>query len=213
MTAEKVHFKSGDLLLEGLLDRAEGGRGVVVTHPHPLYGGDMRNNVVATIAQAYQDAGYTTLRFNFRGVGGSEGSYDDGRGEQDDIKAALDRLASLGCHDMDLAGYSFGAWVNAMGQARYPEVRRLNMVSPPVAFLDFSALGFTPKIGMIVSGSLDDIAPPAMIREMIDTWNPDAEFRVIAGADHFYGGYEGDLFRVIKDFLGEEARRRGGVGR
>jgi len=205
MTEEKIHFQSGNLVLEGLLARAEGSRGVVVTHPHPLYGGDMRNNVVATIAQAYQDAGYMTLRFNFRGVGASEGSYDDGNGEQEDIKAALDRLVSLGCNDMDLAGYSFGAWVNAMGQARYPEVRRLNMVSPPVAFMDFSPLGVTPKIGMIVSGSLDDIAPPAVIREMIDTWNPDAEFRVIAGADHFYGGYEGDLFRVIRGFLRQEA--------
>jgi len=205
LTEEKIHFQSGDLVLEGLLARADGSKGAVVTHPHPLYGGDMWNNVVATIVRAYQDAGYTTLRFNFRGVGASEGGYDDGREEQKDVKAALDHLVSLGCHDVDLAGYSFGAWVNAMGRDQYPEIRRLNMVSPPVAFLDFSALGFTPKIGIVVSGSLDDIAPPVMIREMIEAWNPEAEFRIIEGADHFYGGYEGDLLGVIKDFLGEEA--------
>jgi uncharacterized protein len=205
MTEEKVHFKSGDLVLEGLLARAEGSKGVVVSHPHPLYGGDMQNNVVTTLVRAYQDARCTTLRFNFRGVGGSEGSYDDGRGEQNDVKAALDHLVSLGCTNLDLVGYSFGAWVNAMGGHEYPQIRRLNMVSPPVAFLDFSALKYIPEIAIVVSGSRDDIAPPPMIREMIDTWNPEAEFRVIEGADHFYSGYEEDLFQVIREFLGEEA--------
>lgn len=201
MTEERVCFKSGDLVLEGLLSRADGNRGVVVSHPHPLYGGDMRNSVAAIIDRAYHDAGYTTLRFNFRGVGASEGKYDNGRGEQKDVKAALDHLGSLGCSEVDLAGYSFGAWVNAMGSDQYPQVRCLTMVSPPVAFLDFSALKYTPKIRIVVSGSRDDIAPVAMIREMVNTWNPEAEFRIIEGADHFYGGYEEELGRVIKEFL------------
>ena len=205
MAEEKIHFNSGDLELEGLLNRRDGEKGVVVTHPHPLYGGDMQNNVVTTIARAYQNLGYSTLRFNFRGVGNSQGRYSDGHGEQKDVKAALDYLVSVGCCDLDLAGYSFGAWVNAMGLGKYPEVRRLNMVSPPAAFMDFSGLGLTPRIRLVVSGSRDDIAPPAMIREMINTWNHDAEFRVIEGADHFYGGYEEDLFQIIHRFLGREA--------
>ncbi|MEJ2024042.1 MAG: alpha/beta hydrolase, partial [Deltaproteobacteria bacterium] len=115
MTAEKIDFRSGDLVLEGLLTRADGSRGVVVTHPHPLYGGNMQNNVVRAITRAYREAGYTTLRFNFRGVGASQGGFDNGRGEQKDVEAALQYRLSLGCDWLDLAGYSFGSWVNAMG--------------------------------------------------------------------------------------------------
>jgi alpha/beta superfamily hydrolase len=201
MTAEKIDFRSGDLVLEGLLTRADGSRGVVVTHPHPLYGGNMQNNVVRAITRAYREAGYTTLRFNFRGVGASQGGFDNGRGEQKDVEAALQYLLSLGCDWLDLAGYSFGSWVNAMGAELFSEVERLIMVSPPVAVMDFSALGFTPKIGMVISGSHDDIAPPEMITKVIGTGNPDATFTVLEGADHFYGGREGDLEKVIKEFL------------
>lgn len=201
MSEEKIYFKSGDITLEGLLDRAGGSRGAVVTHPHPLYGGAMRNNVVSTLVQAYGETGYSTLRFNFRGVGASQGRYDNGAGEQEDVKAALDHLFAMGCVSLDLAGYSFGAWVNAMGQELYPEVERLCLISPPVAFMDFSALAYSPRIRMVISGSLDDIAPPSLIREMIERWNPEAEFRVVEGADHFYGGYEGELSGVLKDFL------------
>ncbi len=203
---EKIRFKSGDLALEGLFDRAGGSRGVVVTHPHPLYGGSMRNNVVSTLVQAYGEAGYSTLRFNFRGVGASQGRYDNGPGEQEDVKAALEYLLAMGCVEPDLVGYSFGAWVNAMGRERYPQVEHLCLVSPPVAFMDFSTLTYTPTIRMVVSGSLDDIAPPSLIREMIGKWNPDAEFRIIEGADHLYSGYEGELSGVLKDFLRKQEK-------
>jgi alpha/beta superfamily hydrolase len=204
---EEIRFKSGDLALEGLLDRAAGSRGVVVTHPHPLYGGAMRNNVVSTLVQAYGEAGYSTLRFNFRGVGASQGRYDNGAGEQEDVKAALDYLFSIGCVKVDLAGYSFGAWVNAMGLERYPEADRLCLVSPPVAFMDFSTLAYSPRISMVVSGALDDIGPPSLIGEMIGKWNPDAEFRIIEGADHFYTGCEEELRQVINGFLLPTTRR------
>jgi len=207
LAEERITFRSGALSIEGLLKRCEGSKGVVVTHPHPLYGGDMYNNVVFTLLHAYRNMGYTTLRFNFRGVGGSDGRYEEGCGEQDDVKAALDYLAGLGCTCTDLAGYSFGAWVNAMGLDRYSEVKHLCVVSPPVAFLDFSGLEYSPRIGLVVSGSRDEIAPPSMIREMMGKWNPDAEFRVIEGADHFYQGYERDLDKVITGFLGGKAEK------
>jgi alpha/beta superfamily hydrolase len=80
MAEEEIIFDSEGLKIEGLLENLQGEMGVVVTHPHPLYGGQMRNNVVESITQAYREQGYSTLRFNFRGVGKSEGSYEDGPG-------------------------------------------------------------------------------------------------------------------------------------
>ncbi|RLJ02607.1 MAG: alpha/beta hydrolase, partial [Candidatus Aenigmatarchaeota archaeon] len=113
MKEEKVFFQAGDVKIEGMLYNAPGEKGAVVTHPHPLYGGDMHNNVVETVVQAYREKGYATLRFNFRGVGRSTGSYDEGIGEQEDVRAALAYLTGTGKTSIDLAGYSFGAWVNA----------------------------------------------------------------------------------------------------
>jgi uncharacterized protein len=201
MPEEKIHFKSGGLVLEGLLNHREGKKSVVATHPHPLYGGDMHSTVVSAVIVAYSDAGYTTLRFNFRGVGRSEGHWDDGRGEQDDVKGALDYLAGLGMENPGMAGYSFGAWVAAMGLPQYQGVDHLVMVSPPVALMDFSFLQKNDRIGLVVSGSCDEIAPPPQIRKMMRHWNPDASFRIIEGADHFYRGYETRLSGLIRGFL------------
>jgi len=201
MTEEKVFFQAGDVKIEGLVYNAAGEKGVVVTHPHPLYGGDMHNNVVETIVQAYREKGYTTLRFNFRGMGQSTGSYDEGIGEQEDVRAALAYLGGLGKSSIDLAGYSFGAWVNALGLKDFDQVRRTVMVSPPVNFLDFSFLDYNEKIQLVIAASQDDIGPPDMIKEMIPVWNPDARFETIQGADHFYWGKNGDINRIIKEFL------------
>ena len=104
-------FISDSFEIEGQLFEGDKKRGVVITHPHPLYGGDMQNNVVGAISLACQKIGFTTLKFNFRGVGGSQGNYDDGNGEQEDVRAAVAYLADTGIRQIDLAGYSFGAWV------------------------------------------------------------------------------------------------------
>jgi uncharacterized protein len=201
MTEEKVFFQAGDVKIEGLLHDVPGDKGVVVTHPHPLYGGDMNNNVVETIVQAYREKGYTTLRFNFRGMGQSTGSYDEGVGEQEDVKAALAYLDGTGKTSIDLAGYSFGAWVNALGLKGFDQTRRMVMVSPPVNFLDFSFLEYNEKIQLVIAASQDDIGPPDMIKEMIPVWNPEVRFEVIQGADHFYWGWNGDITRIIQEFL------------
>jgi alpha/beta superfamily hydrolase len=203
MKEEEVFFQAGDVKIEGLLYNAPGERGVVVSHPHPLYGGDMHNNVVETIVQAYRDKGYTTLRFNFRGMGQSTGSYDEGIGEQEDVRAALACLGGMGKTSIDLAGYSFGAWVNALGLKGFEQARRTVMVSPPVNFLDFSFLDYNEKIRLVIAASRDDIGPPDMIREMIPVWNPEARFSIIQGADHFYWGKNGDIKRIIHEFLEE----------
>jgi alpha/beta superfamily hydrolase len=201
MTEAPIYFRTGKLKIQGLLAQTSGNKGAVVTHPHPLYGGDMYNNVVEAVVQAYQANGYTTLRFNFRGAGQSEGGYDEGRGEQEDIRAALAYLRGLGKTDIDLAGYSFGAWVNALGLERFHDVQRLVMVSPPVNFMDFSFLGRTPKIRLVISGSHDDIGPPKMIEDLLSSWHPQAEFHVIQGADHFYWGHTADVGKIIEAFL------------
>jgi alpha/beta superfamily hydrolase len=204
MNEEGIFLDSGEIRLEGLLKNMPGHKAVVISHPHPLYGGDMHNNVVEAVCNAYQEKGYSSLRFNFRGAGRSEGKYDDGNGEQDDVEAALAYLFGLGKNPIDLVGYSFGAWVNALGLKKYEQVKRLIMISPPVTLMDFSFLTNNPKIGLVISGSEDEIADYRSIKDLVRLWNPDASFRVIQGADHSYWGKTDELKVIIRDFLEQE---------
>ena len=173
MSEDRIFLQSEGLKIEGLMDHAPGKKGVVVTHPHPLYGGNMHNNVVEAVVQAYRQMGYSTIRLNFRGVGQSEGAYDQGTGEQEDVRAALSYLSNLGKSSIDLAGYSFGAWVNAMGLKSFVDAKRMVMVSPPVNFTDFSFLGYSSSIRLVIAGSEDDIGPSAMIEEMLPVSQPE----------------------------------------
>jgi len=200
---ERIVFDSDGLRIEGLLHTLPGDNGVVITHPHSLYGGTMHNNVVRAVAHAYREEGYSTLRFNFRGVEKSEGEFGNGQGEQQDVKEALKYLASLGKPKIDLAGYSFGAWVNALGLDTFEEAQRLIMVSPPVSFIDFSFLEYSPKIKLVICGNGDEIAEYKKVEKMLPKWNNEALFRVIQGADHFYAGYEEALIDIIGAFLRE----------
>ena len=201
MVEEPVLFASTDIKIEGLFCSMPGDRGVVITHPHPLYGGNMYNNVVASLVRIYQLAGYTTLRFNFRGVGSSQGEYNDGVGEREDVKAALYYLFQRGKKGLDLAGYSFGSWVNALALSEVDTVDRMVMISPPVAFMDFSSVGLTPQIQLVVAGNQDQIAPPELIKKLLPAWNPRAHLEVIDGADHFYVGYTGKLESLVAAYL------------
>jgi alpha/beta superfamily hydrolase len=194
---EHITFTSESGRIEGRLGRGDPDKGVVITHPHPLYGGDMDNPVVRAIAKAFQLNGYTTLRFNFRGVGNSQGSYADGIGETDDVAAAIAYLADLAISHLDLAGYSFGAWVNASLIARSPDIENMVMVSPPVAFIDFKGIDTIDCLKLIVTGSRDDIAPPDRINQIKPKWNPHARFEIIDGADHFYRGHLDRLEEVL----------------
>lgn len=191
---EMLEFRSEGFKIEGAFERGAGNRGVVICHPHPLHGGDMDNGVVGTIRRAYRRKGFSTLRFNFRGVGRSEGQYDSGRGERFDVKAALAFMAERGITEIDLAGYSFGAWVNAGIESGFG---RSVMVSPPLAFIDFGAPMPMPDLHLVVTGSLDEIAPAEMIRRNLPSWNPQAAFEVIESADHFYSGLSLKLEEAI----------------
>jgi alpha/beta superfamily hydrolase len=203
LAEERISLDSGGLRIEGLLHTLPGENGVVITHPHSLYGGTMHNNVVRAVAHAYQEEGYSTLRFNFRGVENSEGEFSNGQGEQQDVKEALKYLVSLGKSRIDLAGYSFGAWVNALGLKDFEEAQRLVMVSPPVSFVDFSFLEYSSKITLVICGNRDEIAEYKKVEKMLSKWNSEASFRVIQGADHFYSGYEEELKDIIGTFLRE----------
>jgi len=201
---KRVFVQSQGLKIEGLLGSSSEKKAAVVTHPHPLYGGDMYNNVVEAVVKAYREKNFSTLRINFRGVGRSEGDFDDGLGEQEDVKACLTYLQELGKSFIDLAGYSFGAWVNARGLKGFEQVNRMVMVSPPVNFIDFSFLDYNPKIRLVIAGSEDDIGPPEMIQKMLPDWNPDVRFEIIQGADHFYWGKTGEIEERVRNFLASE---------
>jgi alpha/beta superfamily hydrolase len=162
----------------------------------------MYNAVVQSIARVYHEAGYTTLRFNFRSVGGSAGEYDEGLGEREDVSAALQYLTGEGKTVLELAGYSFGAWVNAHIDLTAAGVQRMIMVSPPVAFLDFSSVAVSPPLNLVIAGSRDQIAPPDLIRTMLPQWNPESRLEVIEGADHFYIGCAEKLEHILADYLG-----------
>jgi alpha/beta superfamily hydrolase len=200
MVERRIFFDADGLKIEGMLADSQGEHGVVISHPHPLYGGSMHNNVVRAVAHAYQEEGYSTLRFNFRGVENSQGDFDNGVGEQEDVKAAL---KAMGKNNMDLAGYSFGAWVNALGLEKFEEAQNVILVSPPVSFVDFGFLEYNPKIKLVICGTRDEIAEYKRVEKMLPKWNKQALFRVIQGADHFYSGYEEELKLIIRKFLEE----------
>ena len=175
---------------------------MVITHPHPLYGGTMDNSVVETVQTAYQKEGYATLRFNFRGVGGSQGNFDNGIGEQDDVRAAIAYVENMNVSAVDLAGYSFGAWVNAgVAADSCTSIASMMMISPPVGFIEFENANTLGCLKLVVTGSADDIAPAHQIRDLLPAWNPNTQFEIIDGCDHFYSGHLDRLQSILIRYL------------
>lgn len=195
---EPVFFSAGDgIRLEGLFRGDENMPGVVITHPHPLYGGTMNNYVVEAVDSAFREKEYATLRFNFRGVGRSDGRYGDGRDEAEDVKGALAYLQNRGNTPAILAGYSFGARVCASVPADMQPAAMV-MIAPPVAMMDFTDLPALLSLKLIITGENDEIAPPGQIRQYIALWNPDAALHVIGGEDHFFGRSIPELKRILQ---------------
>lgn len=201
MGEKRVRFDSGRWALEGLYEADGTGKAVVITHPHPLYGGDMFSPVVEAIAGAYRRCGFATLRFNFRGTGNSTGHHSQGRGEQKDVAAAVDFVNTHGHAETHLAGYSFGAWVNALAMHGGLAIRRATMVAPPVAFIEFPASLHLPALVSVVAGSDDDFAPPSLIEPELTRWNPEARMDIIQGADHFFFGFLDEITRLLTAVL------------
>jgi alpha/beta superfamily hydrolase len=201
MREEKVHFRSGNYEIEGLYQDGNTATGVVVTHPHPLYGGDMYNPVVEAIVTAYQNRGFATLRFDFRGTGNSTGSHAQGIGEQTDVAGAVDFLKSRAIETIHLSGYSFGTWVNAMAVTGGLPTDGMTMVAPPVAFMAFGKGIRLPLLSLVVAGGRDEFGPPYLIRPAMDRWNPDARLDILPDADHFFFGYLDELAQKLVDSI------------
>ena len=205
MQEVQVTFRSGDLTLKGLIANPGGNApAAVVCHPHPLYGGSMYNNVVDAVLSAMWQAGYATLRFNFRGVGASDGEHDGGPGEVDDAGAAMAfLLAQPGVRKEGaiMAGYSFGAMVALTAGYARADVARIVAVALPLAMADARIPDGASKPVLLVSGDRDSYSPVAGLRALESKIGGSARLEIIAGADHFFGGHETELSRVISDAL------------
>jgi alpha/beta superfamily hydrolase len=189
--------------LEAILKqpRAEVARGVaLVLHPHPLGGGTMHNKVVFRAAAALNDAGLITLRINFRGVGQSTGTHDEGHGERDDVRAGLEYLAAnYPDQEITLCGFSFGARVGLEVGIDDDRVKRLISIGTPVDKYDFNFLAACRKPILFVHGEHDEYGNIDKLRELVGRVSAhcDAELRVIEGAGHFFDNQLDELKRVI----------------
>jgi uncharacterized protein len=196
--------------LEAILKEARGEmvRGVaLVLHPHPLGGGTMHNKVVFRAAAALNDAGLTTLRINFRGVGQSTGAHDEGRGELEDVRAGLDYLAAeYSGQEITLCGFSFGARVGLEVGIDDNRVVRLISIGTPVDKYDFSFLAACRKPILFVHGEHEKL------RELVDKIKAPVEVAVIKGAGHFFDDQLSELKRVITEWVWSESRHVGIAG-
>lgn len=202
-----VTFNSGELKLEGVLTLPDGSGpfpGVVVCHPHPLYGGSMDNNVVYAICHELNRRSLASFRFNFRGAGGSQGAFSDGVGEKDDIIAAFDYLTSVKGIDPDrmgLAGYSFGAGVCLFVAPKDKRVQALALVSPLPNSTGFDQMKTYTRPKLFVCGTADVYAPPDEVGPLVEALPGPKDFEVVSGADHFWLGCEGPMATKIGIFL------------
>jgi uncharacterized protein len=202
MSTKRV-FIEGGCKLEGILNENSKRGGVIICHPHPLYGGDMHNNVVSAIEEGFADKGFTTLRFNFRGVGASEGSYGEGQGEVEDLVGAVEFLKRQMDKDaaIMLAGYSFGAWICTMAAPRFGKLDGLFLVSYPFAFYESNTLrNYEGKI-FLVGGKLDDIGPVAQLMDVYKAMPTIQKSLKIIPTDHFYWGKEEEITNFIKEVV------------
>lgn len=180
----------------------------VVCHPHPLYQGTMHNKVVYQTAKALDSLGIPVVRFNFRGVGASEGSYDRGRGEEDDVRAALDYLeAQFPGVPLLAAGFSFGAWVGLRRGCSDPRVKELIGLGLPIEDrkLGFSYLSACSKPKLLVQGESDQYAARPHFERFVQTFHPEAAkaTRVvfIPAADHFFAGHLDEMANELRRWI------------
>lgn len=176
----------------------------IICHPHPLYGGTMDNKVVTTLARAWRDLGYSVLRFNFRGVGASQGVHDQGRGEQDDLQAVLQWLQdNHAVNTLDLAGFSFGAWVAAALTSRSQTLwqpAHLLLVAPPVHYEGFQSLQL-PTQTLVLQGEEDEVVEPEAVYAWVASRSPAIVLQRFSGASHFFHGRLTELKQAVIAYL------------
>jgi len=179
----------------------------IVLHPHPQFGGTMNNKVVYNLHYAFYNMGFTVLRFNFRGVGRSQGEYDQGVGELSDAAAALDYLQSMNNNSKHcwVAGFSFGAWIGMQLLMRRPEIRGFISVSPPANMYDFSFLAPCPSSGIIIQGVNDEVVNPNAVQKLVDKLRTQRHITIhhdeIPRANHFFENEMDMLMASVNNYL------------
>lgn len=179
----------------------------IVLHPHPQHGGTMNNKVVYAMYNAFAERDFAVLRFNFRGVGRSQGVYDRGEGELSDAASALDWLqaSNPNARAVFVGGFSFGAWIGMQLLMRRPEIDTFISVAPPANMLDFTFLAPCPTSGMIIHGDQDELVPEPTVQKLVGKLTHQRgitiDYRVINGADHFFNEHLPKLSDHIEDYL------------
>lgn len=179
----------------------------LVLHPHPQFGGTMNNKVVYAMYQSFVKRGFSTLRFNFRGVGRSQSTFDNGQGEMSDAASALDWMQAHNpnAHACWIGGFSFGAWISMQLMMRRPEINGFLTISPPASQHDFSFLAPCPASGLIVHGDKDEIVPVDSVDKLAaklrSQKNITVDYETVKGCDHFYGDHMDKLNKIINDYL------------
>jgi alpha/beta superfamily hydrolase len=185
-------------------------------HPHPQHGGTMNNKVVYTLYQNFVRRGFSCLRFNFRGVGRSQGTFARGEGELSDAATALDWMQAFnenasGCW---ISGFSFGAWIAMQLLMRRPEIDGFISIAPPANMYDFTFLAPCPASGLMVTGSQDEIVPPESVAKLVDKLRQQRGIAIghsiIAGANHFFANELDELDKVVNLYLDDALAPPGG---
>lgn len=179
----------------------------LVLHPSPEHGGTMNNKITYMMFQAFVARGFSTLRFNFRGVGRSQGIFDRGEGELSDAASALDWMQEFNPNApyVWIGGFSFGAWIGMQLLMRRPEVQGFISIAPPANTEDFSFLAPCPTSGLVLQGSKDDVVPEEFTADFVDKLHQQRgiaiDYRVVDGANHFFHEYTDVLIDHVHDHL------------
>lgn len=179
----------------------------MILHPHPQGGGTMNNAIVQSLYKTFVRRGFATLRFNFRGVGKSQGEFDNGVGELSDAAAALDWVQSFHpeAETTWIAGFSFGSLIGMQLLMRRPEIRGFITIAPPANMYDFSFLAPCPASGVIIQGDSDEVATPSGTQKLVDKLRTQKHITiqhdVIPGANHYFEHEMPLLMRSVDDYL------------
>ena len=206
----EIIFSGPDGRLEGRYHHSKTPNAPIalLLHPHPLHGGTMNNRIVFIMYQAFRRRNFSVLRFNFRGVGRSQGRFDNGIGELGDAASALDWLQTYNANAATcwIGGYSWGAWIGMQLMMRRPEIEGFIALSPPASLNDFSFLAPCPASGLMVHGEADELVPVAAVAKLAQKLgsqrNITIDYRTLPDADHFYSAHVEPLAETIEDYLG-----------
>ena len=188
----------------------------LILHPDPQRGGTMNNKIAYSLFQSFSGQGFSTLRFNFRGVGRSQGEFSHGEGELSDAASALDWLQSVNPNSSGVwvGGFSFGAWIGMQLLMRRPEISGYVSISPPANIYDFNFLAPCPNAGLIVQGDSDQVVNIESVNKLIDKLKAQrgqngVDYRIIKGAGHFFNneGESEQLLACVNAYLKRQAPR------